>query len=203
MKKIIAVFVSVRLIVKVVLTFKRHKLITILKHILHRRLSRNFLYTAFYILSSCPHSFVHSLAFHLGFFYFSRVSFTRPWTDLRAFSAFFRTSFIILPSCVICVLSPRVSFLFIPSRSMLGMDNPQSEFVIDIATGESENRYYTGVCFNSRITTVYISKYGDPVFHLISLANNNHNTRQIASNDILNSWISKENLELIRDRNQI
>jgi hypothetical protein len=57
---------------------------------------------------------------------------------------------------------------FSSPRSMLGMDNPQSGFVIDIAAGESENRYYIGVCSNSRITTVYISKHGDPVSRLIS-----------------------------------
>lgn len=52
-------------------------------------------------------------------------------------------------------------------RSMLGMDNPQSGFMIDIAADESENRYYIGVCPNSRIMTVYISKRGDPVSRLI------------------------------------
>lgn len=37
-----------------------------------------------------------------------------PWTGLRAFSTFFRPSFIILPGCVICVLAPVRALLFIP-----------------------------------------------------------------------------------------
>lgn len=153
--------------VKVVPKFDRstqmnHNVKTYLTPPLH-----NFLYRF-------PRSLIHSLAFHLGFFYFlPRVSHSSPVSG-RVFEHFPLSS---VPHLLFCQVVLFACFhpaypSFSSPRSMLGMDNPQSGYVIDIAAGESENRYYIGVCSNSRITTVYISKRGDSVSRLIS-------TRQI------------------------
>lgn len=107
--KILAVFISDITVPK----FIRHKLITILNHISHH-LCATF-YTAFLV----PPFFRTFSDIPPWFLLFSPACLSLVsdvWMDLRAFSAFFRTSFIILPSCVICVLSPRVSFLFIPTK---------------------------------------------------------------------------------------
>jgi len=141
MGKIFAVFVSVRLIVKVVLKFKRHKLITISKQYLITSSSFAQLSTYRFIY------FPHAPPFFRIFFGIP------PWfllflpcvfhSSLDGSSNIFRfLPYLIYYSAKLCYLrafAPRI-LPFHPSRSMLGMDNPQSEFVIDIAAGESENR---------------------------------------------------------------
>lgn len=94
-------------------------------------------------------------------------------TSLRAFFTFF--SHFLFCHIVTCTLSIRAYASFLFPSNIFGMDNSQwaRSNTRNQHIGESENRYYIWICWNSRVIIVYISKrkYTPSNFRLIVTQN--------------------------------